>query len=71
MQEIEFHRALHRPGTIVDVGAHDGRLTLPLAQLPASRVVAFEPLPPTFARLQQAVSAAWGGKLPPHVTLRQ
>jgi hypothetical protein len=31
MQEIEFHRALHRPGTIVDAGAHDGRLTLPLA----------------------------------------
>ena len=71
MQEIEFHRALHRPGTIVDVGAHDGRLTLPLAQLPASRVVAFEPLPPAFARLQQAMSAAWGGKLPPHVTLRR
>ena len=71
MQEIEFHRALHRPGTIVDVGAHDGRLTLPLAQLPASRVIAFEPLPPAFARLQQAVSAAWGGEVPSHVTLRR
>ena len=58
MQEIEFHRALHRPGTIVDAGAHDGRLTLPLAQLPASRVVAFEPVPSAFARL-------------PHVTLRR
>lgn len=71
MQEIEFHRALHRPGTIVDAGAHDGRLTLPLAQLPASRVVAFEPVPVAFARLRQAVSAAWGGEVPSHVTLRR
>ena len=71
MQEIEFHRALHRPGTIVDAGAHDGRLTPPLAQLPGSRVVAFEPVPAAFARLRQAVSAAWGGEVPPHVTLRR
>lgn len=70
MQEIEFHRALHRPGTIVDIGAHDGRLTLPLAELSRSTVVAFEPLPPAFARLQHALSAAWGGAVPPHVTLR-
>jgi FkbM family methyltransferase len=71
MQEIEFHRALHRPGVIVDIGAHDGRLTLPLAELPHSRVVAFEPVPSAFARLQQAVSSAWGGAIPPHVTLRR
>src|SRR4029079_19256857 len=70
MQEIEFHRALHRPGVIIDVGAHDGRLTLPLAELPHSRVVAFEPLPSAFARLQQAVAAAYGGTIPSHVTLR-
>jgi len=69
MQEIEFHRALHRPGTIVDVGAHDGRLTLPLARLSHSDVVAFEPLPPAFARLQQSVSAAWDGEIPRHITL--
>ena len=60
-----------RPGTIVDAGAHEGRLTLPLARLPASRVVAFEPLPPAFARLQKAVSAEWDGMIPPHVTLRR
>ncbi len=71
MQEIEFHRALHRPGTIVDAGAHEGRLTLELAMLPASHVVAFEPLPQSFARLQHAVAGAWNGKLPSHVTLRQ
>ena len=70
MQEIEFHRALHRPGTLVDAGAYVGRLTLPLAQLPASQVVAFEPLPPAFARLREAVAGAWGGAVPPHVTLR-
>jgi FkbM family methyltransferase len=71
MQEIEFHRALHRPGVIVDVGAHDGSLTLPLAELPHSRVAAFEPLPSAFARLRRAVSAAYGGVVPSHVTLRR
>jgi FkbM family methyltransferase len=71
MQEIEFHRALYRPGVIVDVGAHDGRLTVPLAELPHSRVVAFEPLPSAFARLQQAVASAWGGVIPSHVALRR
>jgi FkbM family methyltransferase len=71
MQEIEFHRTLHRPGVIVDVGAHDGRLTLPLAELPDSRVVAFEPLPSAFARLRQKVSAAYGNFIPPHITLRR
>lgn len=55
----------------MDAGAHDGRLTLPLAQLPASQVIAFEPLPPAFARLQQAMATAWDGKIPPHVTLRR
>ena len=49
MDEIAFHRAMHRPGTLVDVGAHDGMLTLPFARLPDSRVLAFEPLPPAFA----------------------
>jgi FkbM family methyltransferase len=65
VQEIDFHRALHRPGTIIDAGAHEGRLTLPLAALPATHVVAFEPLPPAFTRLRSAVSA-----LDMRVTLR-
>ncbi len=56
MQEIEFHRAMHRPGLIVDAGAHEGRLTLALAALPDTDVLAFEPLPPAFVRLQQMVS---------------
>ena len=71
MQEIEFHQALHRPGTLVDAGAHEGRMTLLLADLPTSRVVAFEPVPPSFARLQRCVAAAWGGEIPSHVTLRR
>lgn len=58
MDELAFHRALFRAGTIVDVGAHDGALTLPLAALPGARVLAFEPLPPAFARLEAAVRAA-------------
>ncbi len=65
MDELGFHHALHRPGTLLDVGAHDGAFTLPFAALPNSRVLAFEPLPASFARLQAAI-----GDLP-HVTLRQ
>jgi FkbM family methyltransferase len=66
MNETDFHRLLHRPGTLVDVGAHDGLITVPLARLPGSRVLAFEPLPPAFARLEAALREAFGG-LPPHV----
>lgn len=66
LDETTFHTLLHRPGTLVDVGAHDGLITIPLARLPGSRVLAFEPLPPAFARLQAALRAAFGG-LPPQV----
>ncbi|WP_207539856.1 FkbM family methyltransferase [Sabulicella rubraurantiaca] len=54
MDEITFHRRLHRPGTILDIGAHDGLLALPLSELPGTRVLAFEPLPSAFARLAAA-----------------
>ena len=67
MDELGFHRTLHRPGTLLDVGAHDGAFTLPFAQLPHSRVLAFEPLPAAFVRLR----AAFGDAPPPHVCLRQ
>ena len=60
MDEENFHRLLHRPGTLVDIGAHDGLLTIPLARLPGSRVLAFEPLPNAFARLQAALHATFG-----------
>jgi FkbM family methyltransferase len=70
MDEIEIHTRLHRPGTIVDVGAHDGLLTVPFSRLPGSRVLAFEPLPRAFSRLARAVAEAHGGAVPPHVELR-
>ena len=65
MDEITFHSRTHRPGTILDVGAHDGLLTLPLARLPGARVLAFEPLPSAYARL----AAACAGM--PNVELRR
>jgi FkbM family methyltransferase len=64
MDELGFHRVLHRPGTLLEVGAHDGAFTLPFAALPGSRVLAFEPLPAAFARLRAAAGAL------PNVTLR-
>lgn len=54
MDELAFHTRLHRPGLILDIGAHDGLLTLPFAALPGARVIAFEPLPSAFARLRAA-----------------
>ena len=66
MNEENFHRLLYRPGTLVDIGAHDGLLTIPLARLPGSRVLAFEPLPSAYARLQAALRAAFG-EPPAHV----
>lgn len=69
MDEPDFHRALFRPGTLVDVGAHSGSMTLALADLPWTRILAFEPLPSAFARLRQAVLARWG-RIPAHLVLR-
>ena len=54
MDEITFHTRTHRPGIILDVGAHDGLLTIPFARLPGARVMAFEPLPSAHARLAAA-----------------
>lgn len=68
MEELEFHRALHRPGVLLDIGAHDGLLTIPFARLPGCRVLAFEPLPSAMARLRAALIEAFG-TVPPHVSL--
>ena len=56
MDEFDFHAALYRPGTLVDVGAHSGALTRRLAKLPGAHVLAFEPLPSAFARLTAALA---------------
>ncbi len=66
MDELGFHRILHRPGLMLDVGAHDGAFTRPFADMPGSRVLAFEPLPSAFARLAAAMAPC-----PPHVALRR
>ena len=68
MEELDFHTTLHRAGVLLDIGAHDGLLTIPLARLPASQVHAFEPLPSAMARLRLALTTAFGAQ-PPHVTL--
>ena len=66
MEELEFHLALHRPGLMLDIGAHDGLLSLPFARLPNTHLHAFEPLPAAMARLR----AAFAG-LPGNVTLHE
>ena len=71
MDELTFHTRLHRPGTILDVGAHDGLLALPLSRLPGARLLAFEPLPSAFARLDAAIRGAHAGVVPPHVALHR
>ncbi|WP_439597144.1 FkbM family methyltransferase [Falsiroseomonas sp.] len=70
MDELTFHTRLHRPGCILDVGAHDGLLTLPLSRLPGVRLLAFEPLPSAFARLEAAIRAEYGA-IPPHIALHR
>ena len=65
MDEITFHTRTHRPGLILDVGAHDGLLTIPLARLPGATVLAFEPLPSAHARLAAACAGL------PNVELRR
>jgi FkbM family methyltransferase len=66
MDEITFHQRLHRPGVMLDIGAHDGLLTAPFAALPRSRVIAFEPLPSAHGRLQARFTPC-----PAHVELRR
>jgi len=55
LTELEAHLKLARPGTLVDVGAHAGAFTVPLAQLPDVCVLAFEPIFDVAQRLQERV----------------
>lgn len=52
LTELEAHRTLYRPGTIIDVGAHIGAFAVPLARLPDVSVLAFEPIPHIAQRLR-------------------
>lgn len=56
----DFYSELLRPGDVcVDVGAHVGRHTLPLARRvgPQGRVFAFEPIPAIAAQLRATIEA--------------
>jgi len=57
----DFYRELLKPGdACVDVGAHVGRHTLPMASCvaPHGRIFAFEPLPSAAAQLRASLAAA-------------
>ena len=72
MQEIDFHRTLvpaGSQGTIIDAGAHDGRLALDLAAIAGVRLLAFEPLTTARMRLASAFTARFG-MIPAHVSVR-
>lgn len=60
LEKIVFLRLLRRGDTVADVGANAGYYTLLFSHLvgPRGRVHAFEPVPPTFARLQTNVRQA-------------
>jgi FkbM family methyltransferase len=62
--ELEFHRHLARPGTIIDVGANIGAFSRPFSTWKQNRLIAFEPFPPIFERLKASLIADHGGKLP-------
>lgn len=67
--ELAFHHRLARPGTIIDVGANIGAFACHFSVWAANRLVAFEPFPPTFARLKAAIANGHGGIVPPTTTL--
>jgi FkbM family methyltransferase len=62
LTELEAHLQLARPGTLVDVGAHAGAFTVPLAQVPDTCVLAFEPIPDVARRLQERVARELGDR---------
>jgi hypothetical protein len=68
MEEIGFRRALHRPGTMVDAGAHEGRMTLPLEQPPTSWLRSIRCA--VVRGLQRGAAAAWICETPSYVTMR-
>jgi FkbM family methyltransferase len=60
LEKIVFLSLLRRGDTVVDIGANAGYYTLLFSHLvgPRGQVHAFEPVPPTFARLQANVRQA-------------
>jgi FkbM family methyltransferase len=69
--ELAFHHKLVRPGTIIEVGANKGTMTLHFAVWERQKVVAFEPFPPTFELLKRGLTAGFSGNIPDRVRLVQ
>jgi FkbM family methyltransferase len=69
--ELLFHQKLARPGTIIDVGANRGNMTLHFAAWERQKLVAFEPFPPVFEVLKQRLTESFGGAVPERVRLFQ
>lgn len=57
LDELTAHLTLAGPGLRVDVGAHLGHFTLPLACQPGARVLAFEPIGFVMAQLLERIQA--------------
>ncbi len=56
---LDLERLVPNAGTILDVGANEGRMALAFARsFPRAHVFAFEPVPTTFSALEARTSAA-------------
>ena len=69
--ELAFHNKLARPGTIIEVGANRGSMTLHFAVWERQKLIAFEPFPPIFEVLQRTLLEGFGGEIPARVKLFQ
>lgn len=67
--ELAFHHKLARPGTIIEVGANKGVMTLHFSVWERQKLIAFEPFPPIFDLLKQNLTEGFGGEIPDRVRL--
>jgi FkbM family methyltransferase len=69
--ELAFHHRLNRPGTIIEIGANKGEMTLHFSVWENNKVVALEPVPHIFQTLKKRLEEGFRGALPERVTLLQ
>lgn len=67
--ELIFHNRLARAGTIIDVGANKGEMSLHFSTWERQKLVAFEPFPPSFEILSHRLTEGFGGQIPARVRL--